>query len=727
MFYGCTSLNKIIVNFTDWNATGNWVYNVSSTGTFICPTELPIQYGNNYIPEGWTVINDSNETPLTLTAEEANSTIKLTIEGLPVIDGLQYRLNTSGEWIKYAIGTEITLANIGDIVQFQNTNNKLSTSTNDNVKFGMTGKIAASGNIQSMLNYSDSCTNWCYVSMFKGCTSLTKAPKLPATTLAEGCYVSMFEGCTSLTKAPELPATTLATVCYGGMFSGCTSLTKVPELPATTLATVCYGGMFSGCTSLTKAPELPATKLAASCYQYMFDGCTSLNYVKVGFTNWYDTIDATDDWLPGVATTGTFVCPTELPITFGKSYIPEGWTVINDSDETPLTFTAEEANSTIKLDSIGSPTVDGLQYRTNNSSSWTKYTIDTVITLPNVGDYVQFQNTKNQLNSYRDYVKFEITGQITATGNIQSMLNYSTSCQPYCYQSMFSGCTSLTTAPELPATNLAAYCYDDMFYSCTNLVEAPELPATTLIDGCYQSMFSGCTSLTKVPELPAINLAERCYFAMFSDCTSLTTAPELPATALAKSCYENMFYGCTSLSEIKVLFTDWTDDNGPTYYWLSNVSSTGTFYKPSALSNEYGQNKIPFGWTIENTDTGERFEYSEVKEFPTTLEVSNAGIENVNGEYHLSNGADGMYFYRKWITHDFYAIAPKNTPDFLTGAEVLYHNNLDMENPTKYLYSTNGNILGNSPVTWKVLPDGIAPAPVINFETGTLPSDNEFK
>ena len=34
---------------------------------------------------------------------------------------------------------------------------------------------------------------------------------------------------------------------------------------------------------------------------------------------------------------------------------------------------------------------------------------------------------------------------------------------------MFYGCTSLTTAPELPATTLAEYCYNYMFIDCTNL------------------------------------------------------------------------------------------------------------------------------------------------------------------------------------------------------------------------------------------------------------------
>ena len=60
------------------------------------------------------------------------------------------------------------------------------------------------------------------------------------------------------------------------MFDGCTSLTAAPKLPATILVSYCYSYMFSGCTSLTAAPELPATTLANFCYQSMFDGCTLL-------------------------------------------------------------------------------------------------------------------------------------------------------------------------------------------------------------------------------------------------------------------------------------------------------------------------------------------------------------------------------------------------------------------------------------------------------------------
>ena len=118
---------------------------------------------------------------------------------------------------------------------------------------------------------------------------------------------------------------------------------------------------------------------------------------------------------------------------------------------------------------------------------------------------------------------------------------------------MFKGCTSLTKAPDLPATNLAKYCYKEMFSGCTSLTQAPELPATKLAVDCYRSMFSGCTSLTQAPKLPATDLAYNCYYGMFENCTALAQSPELPATYLADYCYYAMFSGCTSLTESPVL------------------------------------------------------------------------------------------------------------------------------------------------------------------------------
>ena len=295
---------------------------------------------------------------LCFTAEQANSTVQLDKNGSP--NAIYLETSTDGStWTDYSwtdsTGDTLTLANVGDKVYMRaKTENQTIGSTSSNYyKFVMSGKIAASGNIQTLLKADGTRTDapsYCYYGMFRSCSSLTTAPILPATTLAdrcyyymfqncssltaapalpatilaERCYVYMFQNCTSLTSAPALPATTLANNCYQNMFSACTSLTSAPALPATTLPEYCYQSMFSSCLSLTVAPTLPATTLAFRCYMGMFQNCSSLSSVEVAFTEW--TSGTTDSWLNNVAASGTFTCPTELPDTRGVSNIPEGWT-----------------------------------------------------------------------------------------------------------------------------------------------------------------------------------------------------------------------------------------------------------------------------------------------------------------------------------------------------------------------------------------------------------------
>ena len=209
---------------------------------------------------------------LTFTAVEAGSSVTLKVASG---NSFQYDLNGTG-LTDYTLGTEITLANVGDYVRFRGNNTTFNASNHVSID----GKVACSGNVMSLRLDDDGrdqgLSNSCFYRMFSGCTGLTAAPELPETMLAASCYNNMFSGCENLTTAPELPATTLATGCYSYMFDGCTSLTTAPELWATTLESGCYGNMFSGCGSLTTAPELPATTLVRNCYRYMFDGCGNL-------------------------------------------------------------------------------------------------------------------------------------------------------------------------------------------------------------------------------------------------------------------------------------------------------------------------------------------------------------------------------------------------------------------------------------------------------------------
>ena len=270
-----------------------------------------------------------------------------------------------------------------------------------------------------------------------------------------------------------------------------------------------------------------------------------------------------------------------------------------------LCFTAEADNSSVQLTAVGSAPAVTL-VKSFDGVNWEAYAVGEVIDLPSTGDFVYLAagegGNETFGSSIRKYHKFIINGLVAAAGDITSLRHFDLEHTPlarYCYYGMFRGCTGLTSAPELPATTLVKSCYRQMFQGCTGLTSAPELPAKTLGIGCYYSMFQDCTGLTSAPELPATTLVDSCYQHMFGGCTGLTSAPELPATTLVSSCYYSMFIGCTNLSLIKVNFTVWTDQ---TSIWVDGVSPTGTFYKPSALPEEYGTGKIPTGWTVVNID-----------------------------------------------------------------------------------------------------------------------------
>ena len=125
--------------------------------------------------------------------------------------------------------------------------------------------------------------------------------------------------------------------------------------------------------------------------------------------------------------------------------------------------------------------------------------------------------------------KWTLSGRnISCNGNIGRLLDW---------ESMKNGDTQLASEN----------CYAFMFSGCTSLVTAPAFSGIFGMAGCYKSMFSGCTSLVTAPALPATDLSMNCYNSMFSGCTSLVTAPALPATDLEAACYAFMFSGCTKI------------------------------------------------------------------------------------------------------------------------------------------------------------------------------------
>ena len=81
----------------------------------------------------------------------------------------------------------------------------------------------------------------------------------------------------------------------------------------------------------------------------------------------------------------------------------------------------------------------------------------------------------------------------------------------------FSGCTGLTTAPEIPNSVTGM---DETFSGCTGLTTAPKIP-NSVMD--MEATFSGCTNLTGEITINAnLNSSEE---GTYEDCFSDTTKP----------------------------------------------------------------------------------------------------------------------------------------------------------------------------------------------------------
>ena len=198
-----------------------------------------------------------------------------------------------------------------------------------------------------------------------------------------------------------------------------------------------------------------------------------------------------------------------------------------------FTFKAD-AEQKFKMITKGNYTISKLQYSVNNGE-WNDVVANEEVTFGGTNGDLRLRGTNtNGTASGKDAystITFTNDVKVACTGDIRTLLdwkNYSTvNTQNARFCSLFRDCAVLTSAPELPAKELAEECYYSMFYGCTSLTSAPELKATKLANYCYSSMFYGCTSLTSAPELKATTLADYCYFWMFRGCTKLSTVTML--------------------------------------------------------------------------------------------------------------------------------------------------------------------------------------------------------
>lgn len=378
------------------------------------------------------------------------------------------------------------------------------------LNFNMSGEVNVGGDLSVLLGDVDNPYGYkslykyaCY--LFYGCPIVDASQLVLPTKMYYNACSYMFSNCEKLIAAPVLPATTLGADCYWYMFSGCTSLVTPPELPATTLAERCYHRMFDGCTSLATAPALPAVILKNGCYAYMFFGCSNLAHIEmlgaaIGEESLYY-------WVDGVSESGSFIKAknANIPIDSNDG-IPSGWNVTESGD---IPTTTEQLKSSYlwvefedTIGEVGSFFNKGIVYSFNGvewyggrDGYWGTSTGDNKI--------VYFANTKDSLHTNTKFSYFSSKAKVGGKINI-----ITTDCN-----SLFIDNEKLTDASELILpTTLTENCFYKMFYNCTSLTTAPTLPATVLAESCYEFMFTDCTNLNYIKMLATDISATDCLF-----------------------------------------------------------------------------------------------------------------------------------------------------------------------------------------------------------------------
>lgn len=356
-------------------------------------------------------------------------------------------------------------------------------------RFSSSGNINASGDLTTLLNKfaTETLPEGAFNMLFNGMTTLKSVPKLIATTLGEKCYANLFFGCTGLTDASSISigVTNLPLGAFASMFYNCSNLTTPPTFTSSplTITLNTFANMFYGCTSLTTAPSFTISAIngTGACHS-MFKGCTSLTSAS--------------------------------NITLNATTIP------NSAYE-------QMFNECSAL--VSAPTI--------TSSALT------------IGDRG--------------------------------------------LQQLFRNCTSLTTAPNLNITTLDStgirHCYD-LFRGCSALTDVTKvkLNATTLYNQSYHSVFNGCTSLVTPPEIMATTYfsdsssnTNGSFVEMFYNCSKLSTIKVHFTT------WQNNGRGTKN-------WTYGTKSSG-TFYKPSSLPST-----KNASGNTTNPDYIPYNWTVTN-------------------------------------------------------------------------------------------------------------------------------
>ena len=363
--------------------------------------------------------------------------------------------------------------------------------------------------------------SYCYAYMFEKCTSLTSTPALPATTLASSCYYSMFNGCSNLNKVLTYAEDISTSNCTTNWLNNVASSGTLYNAGSAVYTTDSPSGIPTGWTEVKTVPTttsvyaLPNTFSAKSWMDK-----SKLNYTIIGVNETGIDVplgEQNELITIGKNTGSSTVTHTETLTYDGMDYTITINQTANDTDE-PDYFYIESLGdaNTISVINEGDGNTTNvtptLEYSTDKNTwntitfDWTSGTHTTELPVKlNTGGKMYFRNDTRKFSGLTNYITFSPSVSSNVGGDIRTLSNYldvnsETTPQSYMFYKLFYNNKYIVDASNLRLsyTTLASYCYSWMFTGCSSLTSAPTLPATTLADYCYMYMFDGCSSLTSV-------------------------------------------------------------------------------------------------------------------------------------------------------------------------------------------------------------------------------------
>ena len=170
-----------------------------------------------------------------------------------------------------------------------------------------------------------------------------------------------------------------------------------------------------------------------------------------------------------------------------------------------LTFTVTDTSATF---SWSQRAVSGtLEYSLDDGQSWTTIADGESTPAVSAGGRVMWRGNlrptiaTSNITTTAGIGTFGATGYFKASGNTMALLFYD------------NFASQLSFADDEFRCVFAA-----LFYKNKYLLTAPAFPATILNRRCYHSTFRNCSSLTVAPELPASKLDVYSYYYMFTYC-----------------------------------------------------------------------------------------------------------------------------------------------------------------------------------------------------------------